>query len=67
MLMETGKLKRHLKFWCKFIKSNKESMIKIHMDDITRRIVNDYKVMTMNTQKMESTRVSQYQTNETKR
>ena len=41
-----GKLKRHLGIWYEWIKINEESIIKINMDDMARRVVKGYETMT---------------------
>ena len=46
-----GKAKRHLGMWYEWIKSDKESITKMHMDDIARKIVKEYEKMTNETMK----------------
>ena len=50
-IKELGKLKRHLGVWYEWIKDDKESMVKILMDDMTRKIVKEYKKITNGTVK----------------
>ena len=42
-ITELGKLKRHLDIWYEWINNEKDSLIRIHMDDMTRKIVKEYK------------------------
>ena len=45
-ITDLGKLKRHLGIWYKWIKNKEGSTIKIHMDDMARKIVKEYEELT---------------------
>ena len=41
-IIELGKLKRHLGIWYEWIKNEKDSLIKIHIDYMAQKIVKEY-------------------------
>ena len=43
---DLAKLKRHLGVWYKRIKNGKNSMVKINMDNMARKIVKEYEELT---------------------
>ena len=46
-----GKLKRHLGVWYEWIKDGEDSMVRINMDDMARKIVKEYEELTNGTVK----------------
>ena len=50
-ITDLGKLKRHLEVWYKWIKNDEDSMVKINMDDMARKIVKEYEKLTNGTVK----------------
>ena len=44
-ITDLGKLKWHLGIWYKWIKSDKEGIIKIHMDNMATKIIKEYETI----------------------
>ena len=44
VIIDLGKLKRHV--WYKWIKNDEDSMVKINMDDMARKVVKEYEKLT---------------------
>ena len=51
-ITDLRKLKRHLGIWYEWIKNKEGSTIKMHMDNMARKIVKEYEVLTHGTVKV---------------
>ena len=50
-IIELGKVKKHLEIWYEWINNKDGSSIKMHIDDMARKIVKEYKELTHGTVK----------------